>query len=127
MEASNSTDDDDDYNTDDGNFQLRSGNKIKRKRGINHFNGNWSKLYPWIIAGEENFAKCLYCCSEFSVERAGISSIKKHMKTEKHERNMKRASSNRSLNSFLKSSSSTFSNNKTAAAEATFHNISLIV
>ena len=115
--------DDDDkyiYNTDEEAENQPS--TSKRKRGKNHFNDEWKTLFSWVVAGKsEIYAKCIYCKCEINISVSGITDVKRHMKTAKHQSNMKAATSSKNISTFFSTPTEPMSSyRKAAAAEATF-------
>lgn len=84
------------------------------RRG-NKFNDDWMKDFSWLKPSRDEFkAKCIACGSDFSILNGGITDVKKHMKTSKHQSKLTSFSKQRSVTYYSKA------NSKSARAEAAF-------
>lgn len=91
---------------------------MKRIRGVNVFNDDLRKEFPFIKATKsESDVRCATCNIEFSISHSGRSNITQHLKSDNHKKALSAASSSQSLKSFFKSDKLTKDDLQIAACE----------
>ncbi|CAH1113192.1 unnamed protein product [Psylliodes chrysocephalus] len=96
-----------------------AGPSVKKTKWNVKFNNEWSKTYSWIVRGKDiSQAKCTVCESQFTINHGGENDIIKHMKTEKHKKNMTKGSQEKKIDNFF--SKNNLDTDLTAQAECAF-------
>lgn len=91
---------------------------MKRRRGVNVFNDELRKKYPFFkTTKSDSDIRCEKCNVEFNISHSGKTSIEQHLNSDRHKKALTAASSSQSLKSFFKSDNLTKDDLQVAACE----------